>query len=141
MRFSDETVLGTEPFSTYDAMFNDSTSGAVSMYSYFRRASYGTLSLPTYFYPAPSGSTVLSYQDSLPRSYYRPYSATNTNGYNDDDERRSREFGRWIYVDMEIRVDKTLSLENAHAIAHEVHDLLEARFPVIKHVMIHVNPD
>ena len=54
---------------------------------------------------------------------------------------RSREFGRWIYVDMEIRVDKTISLEQAHAIAHEVHDLLETRFPVIKHVMIHVNPD
>ena len=54
---------------------------------------------------------------------------------------RSREFGRWIYVDMEIRVDRNLPLHEAHAIAHEVHDLLEARFPVIKHVMIHVNPD
>ena len=53
---------------------------------------------------------------------------------------RSREFGRWVYVEMEIRLDKTLSLEQAHAIAHDVHDLLEERFPVIKHVMIHVNP-
>lgn len=118
VRFSDETALGTEPFSTYDAMFNDSTSGAVSMYSYFRRASYGTLSLPTYFYPAPSGSTVLSYQDSLPRSYYRPYSATNTNGYNDDNERSSREFGlleravNWVNANCPVSSSINLDCDN-----------------------------
>ena len=53
---------------------------------------------------------------------------------------RTREFGRYAYVDIEIRLDKTLSLEEAHTISHEVHDALEASFPVIKHVMIHVNP-
>lgn len=92
VRFSDETVLGTEPFSAYDAMFNDSTAGASSMYSYFRRASYGHLALPTYFYPAPSGSTVLSYQDSHPRNYFEPQSGSNPNGYSGDTERRNREF-------------------------------------------------
>ena len=94
VRFSDEAALGTEPFATYNAMFNDSTPGATSMYSYFRRASYGTLSIPTYFYPTPSGSTVLSYQDTLPRAYYMPRTATNLIGYDDDDDddRRDREF-------------------------------------------------
>lgn len=54
---------------------------------------------------------------------------------------RSREFGRWIYIDMEIRLNRLMSLERAHATAHEVHDTLERKFPMIKHVMIHYNPD
>ena len=118
VRFSDETALGTEPFSTYEAMFNDSTDGAISMYSYFRRASYGTLSLPTYFYPAPSGSTVLSYQDSLPRGYFRPYSSTNTNGYNGDTERRNREFSlleravNWVNANCPVDANINLDCDN-----------------------------
>ena len=116
VRFSDESALGTQPFSTYSAMFNDSTGGTISMYSYFRRASYGNLTLPTYFYPVPSGSTVLSYQDSLPRSYYQPYDATtNPNGYNGDTERRNREFGLLqravAWVNANSPVDTTINLD------------------------------
>ena len=51
----------------------------------------------------------------------------------------SKRYG-FIYVDMEISMDRKLSLEESHSIAHEVHDTLERTFPVIKHVMIHVNP-
>ena len=45
-----------------------------------------------------------------------------------------------MYIDLEISVDKNLSLIAAHNIAKEVHDKLENTFPEIKHCMIHVNP-
>ena len=120
VRFSDETAVGTKPFSTYSAMFNDSTGGAISMFSYFYRASYGTLRLPTYFYPAPSGSTVLSYQDIHPRAYYRPYSSTNPQGYdeNSDTARRNREFGlleravNWINANHPVSTNINLDCDN-----------------------------
>ncbi len=56
------------------------------------------------------------------------------------DELRSRRFGDRIYLDVEISVDGSLSLHDAHAIADALHDALEQRFPDIKHVMIHENP-
>ncbi len=52
----------------------------------------------------------------------------------------TREFGRRIYVDLELSMDGTLTLEESHRAAERVHDALEERFPKIKHVMIHVNP-
>lgn len=92
IRFSDESSCTTAPFASIDAMFNDSSEAAVSMVNYFDHASYGNLHVVTHYYPAPSGSTVLSFQDSHPRNYYQPYSASNTNGYVDSDDKRSREF-------------------------------------------------
>lgn len=53
---------------------------------------------------------------------------------------RTREFGRKIYLDLEIGADRNLTLQQAHQIAQELHDLIEDTFPDIKHVMIHVNP-
>ena len=53
---------------------------------------------------------------------------------------RTREFGRMVYVDLEIRMDGALSLAASHDAAERLHDELEARFPRVKHVMIHVNP-
>lgn len=93
IRFSDETVCTTEPISTINAMFNDSTVNAESMFNYFWHTSYNKIRILTRYYPQPSGSTILSYQDNHPRSYYKPYNvSTNPNGYSGDDERRSREF-------------------------------------------------
>lgn len=116
VRFSDESSLTTEPFSTVDAMFNDSSASANSMYNYFKRSSYGRLHIPTYYYPAPSGNTVLSYQDTFPRSYYQPYNATtNTNGYTDDNDSRLREFSLWErvvnWVNTNCPVDNSLNLD------------------------------
>lgn len=92
IRFSDDAEISTT-LSTINQMFNDSSSTATSMYSYFKKVSYSKLYIPTRYYPAPSGNQVISYQDSLPRSYYMPYdSSTNTNGYQDDNQRRTREF-------------------------------------------------
>lgn len=56
------------------------------------------------------------------------------------DRLMTREFGSRIYIEMEIAVDGTLPLTEAHDIAERVHDEIEAAFPKVKHVMIHVNP-
>lgn len=53
---------------------------------------------------------------------------------------QSRIFGNKIYVDLEIAVDATYTLERAHEIAEKVHEKIEKDFPKVKHVMIHVNP-
>ena len=53
---------------------------------------------------------------------------------------RTREFGRMVYLDLEVRLDKELSLGKAHQSAEILHDTIEQEFPEIKHVMIHVNP-
>ncbi len=93
VRFSDDSEIST-PFSTIDYMFNDSSANSNSMYNYFKHASYNKIYIPTHYYPAPNGNNVISYQDSMPRGYYLPYNAvTAPNGYADDNERRSREFG------------------------------------------------
>lgn len=115
IRFNDESSCTTVPFDTINAMFNDSTTGVSSMYNYFKTTSYSKLHVVTNYAPAPSGTTVLSYQDSLNRSYYMPYSATNLNGYTNANERRSREFGlleravNWVNanspIDTSINID------------------------------------
>ena len=56
------------------------------------------------------------------------------------DDLKTRLFGDKIYVDMEILLDGNLRLEEAHAIAEEVHDKIERDFPDCKHCMVHVNP-
>ncbi|MGL4798916.1 MAG: cation transporter dimerization domain-containing protein [Cellulosilyticaceae bacterium] len=45
-----------------------------------------------------------------------------------------------LYVDMGIGVNATLSIEKGHAIATEVHDLLERQLMDIKHCMVHIEP-
>ena len=52
----------------------------------------------------------------------------------------TREFGNRIYVDIEIRVDGSLTLREAHGIAENVHHSVEKEFAKVKHVMVHVNP-
>lgn len=93
IRFADDEEI-TTPYSSIEAMFNDSTADAVSLHNYFWRASYGQLRIPTYFYPQPADDVVVSYCDSLPRNRYLPYDATtNPDGYQDDYQRQSLEFG------------------------------------------------
>lgn len=52
----------------------------------------------------------------------------------------TRLFGSRIYVEMEILADGSQTLTEAHDIAEAVHDRIEQEFPLVKHVMIHVNP-
>jgi len=88
IRFSDQTEFG-ESISTYSSMFNGTTGN--TMQAYFMEASYNALNINTTFYPA-SATTVVSWQDTAhPRNYFSPYSTTNTIGYVDDTDRRTRE--------------------------------------------------
>lgn len=91
IRFAGESEY-TDQTSVYSNMFNNTTSGYSSMYNYFKEVSYNTLFMPSTFYPTPSTSTVISFQDLFSRNYYKEYDAiTNTNGYNGTTERRDRE--------------------------------------------------
>lgn len=56
------------------------------------------------------------------------------------DTLHSRMFGSKVYVDLEIEVDGSKTLQEAHAVAGRVHNELERQFPDIKHVMVHLNP-
>lgn len=53
----------------------------------------------------------------------------------------TRMFGNKVYVDLEIEVDGSKTLREAHEVAERVHDSMENEFGNIKHVMIHINPD
>ncbi len=56
------------------------------------------------------------------------------------DEIRMRMHVEKMYVDLEIAVDPSLSLKEAHAIAEQVHHDVESHFPDVKHCAVHVNP-
>lgn len=53
----------------------------------------------------------------------------------------TRIFGNKIYVDVEIKVNGSYTLREAHKIAEAVHEKIEQNFPKVKHIMVHVNPD
>lgn len=54
---------------------------------------------------------------------------------------KTRKFGNKIYVDIEIQVDKRITVEEGHHIADLVHDSIEETIEDVKHCMIHVEPD
>jgi len=57
------------------------------------------------------------------------------------DEIRTRIFGSKAYVEVEICMDATKTLVEAHDTAEKVHDLIENDFDEVKHCMVHVNPN
>ena len=56
------------------------------------------------------------------------------------DDLKTRLFGSKMYVEVEIGVEATLTLSEAHNIAEGVHSSIEKNFPDVKHCMVHVNP-
>lgn len=52
----------------------------------------------------------------------------------------TRVFGNKVYVDVEIRANGQETLNESHDIAESVHTRIEATFPKVKHIMVHVNP-
>ena len=56
------------------------------------------------------------------------------------DRIKTRVFANRIYADIEISCDGSLSLTEGHAVAERVHHAIEANFPKVKHIMVHVNP-
>jgi M6 family metalloprotease-like protein len=69
IRFSDETEF-TLPLDTCESVFNDSSGNFNSLRNYFWESSYGQFTVRSHFFPRPRGGRIVSYQDSLPRSYY-----------------------------------------------------------------------
>lgn len=57
------------------------------------------------------------------------------------DQIKTRLFGDRIYVDVEISANGQETLFATHALAHTVHDAIEAHFLNVKHCMVHVNPE
>lgn len=91
VRFSDDSEFG-DAASLYDDLFNLSGTGSNSMREYFHEVSYNQLSISSTFYPPSAAGTVVSYQDSQPRGYYRPYdSISNPIGYTSSEDAGSRE--------------------------------------------------
>lgn len=56
------------------------------------------------------------------------------------DDIRTRLFGSKIYMDIEICCKGDMTLYQSHAIAEQVHDAIEQKYPLVKHCMVHVNP-
>ncbi len=56
------------------------------------------------------------------------------------DDLKTRIHVNRLFVDVEIAVDGNLALWDAHEIAEDVHDNIEAQIPSVKHCMVHVNP-
>lgn len=90
IRFSGESEFSGS-LTTYDTMFNNTTPNTNSMHNYFQEDSYGALDINTSFYPTPNGTTIVSFQDTHPRNYFEPYSASNPTGYNGDTQFAQRE--------------------------------------------------
>ncbi|MCM1524189.1 MAG: cation diffusion facilitator family transporter [Ruminococcus sp.] len=66
--------------------------------------------------------------------------ALSVGGVEGIDDLKTRLFGNRMYIDLEILVQGDLKLKDAHAIAEQVHDVIEKTFPDCKHCMVHVNP-
>ncbi|MBO8434061.1 MAG: cation transporter [Tyzzerella sp.] len=56
------------------------------------------------------------------------------------DDVKTRLHGSRLYVDVEIAVDKNITVFEGHKIAQVVHDTIEKNLPDVKHCMVHVNP-
>ena len=80
VRFADDPEF-TESLGSIDQMFNDTTPYNISVYNYYNVMTYGKINYHTVYTNNIQGSTIVSYQDPMPRSYYQPYSETNPGGY------------------------------------------------------------
>ena len=56
------------------------------------------------------------------------------------DRLHTRLFGNRIFIEVDIGVDETKALNEAHDIAQKVHDAIESELPRVKHCTVHVNP-
>ena len=52
----------------------------------------------------------------------------------------TRRFGSQFYADVEIAMEGSLTLNESHEHAEEIHDRIERECPEVKHVTVHVNP-
>lgn len=65
----------------------------------------------------------------------------NVPGVLDSHSIRTRGLANHIFVDLSIHVKKSLPIEQAHTIAHDVEDQLKSQFDGIEDVVVHLEPD
>ena len=80
IRFADDPEF-TQSLESIDQMFNDTVFHHISVYNYYHTMTYGKINYHTVYTNNIQNYTIISYQDSMPRSYYQPYSETNPGGY------------------------------------------------------------
>ncbi|MFC2086233.1 M6 family metalloprotease domain-containing protein [Bacteroidota bacterium] len=79
IRFSNEDEF-TEPRSYFDTFFN--AEDTFSLKDYYDEVSYNSLEILTTHYPTTENDINISYQDSHPRNYFKPYNdGANPEGY------------------------------------------------------------
>jgi M6 family metalloprotease-like protein len=88
IRFSDEPTY-TAPYSLsyYEDMFNGVDT--VSLRDYYLDVSYNQMTIDSYI--ITSNDQIVYFTDIYKRGYYQPYSLTNPQGYETDNERNTRE--------------------------------------------------
>ena len=69
IRFADQEEF-TESLESINQMFNDTTPNNISVYNYYNSMTYGKINYRTVFTNNIHDNTIISYQDSHPRSYY-----------------------------------------------------------------------
>ncbi len=52
----------------------------------------------------------------------------------------TRKMGWQLYVDMHVEVEPQMTVERAHAIAHEVKDRIRTQLPKVSDVLVHIEP-
>ncbi|MBE0662634.1 MAG: M6 family metalloprotease domain-containing protein [Bacteroidales bacterium] len=114
IRFSDQNEF-TQPRSFYDNRFNNPD--GVSLKNYFYEVSYEQLLIESSQYPICELTTNLSYMDPNPRNYYEPYHAVNNpNGYQGDNQRRTREHTLLVnainFIAPEVPTDLVIDADN-----------------------------
>lgn len=82
IRFADDEEFDQSPVQLNN-MFNSLED--LSLKKYYNIASYNQLDIESHLLPPPSETTVFSYQDSHPRSYYCKWAEDNPMGYGEDD--------------------------------------------------------
>ncbi len=51
-----------------------------------------------------------------------------------------RKMGHRYFVDMHVEVDPQMTVQEGHAIAHEVKDKVREKFPAVRDVLVHIEP-
>ena len=101
IRFADQEEF-TESLESINQMFNDTTPNNISVYNYYNSMTYGKINYRTVFTNNIHDNIIISYQDSLPRSYYM------NNYYNRERKMLARVLR---YVDSLHLVDDSVNLD------------------------------
>lgn len=118
VRFADDEEID-HPFAAIDSMFNSREPGYLSVYNFYQALSYGKIQFKTVYTNNIHDGIIVSYVDTMPRSYFQPYCESNPIGYHPEEKpslgvsmREAELLGRIVsYVDSMHLVDSTVVLD------------------------------